>query len=115
MFWGMAWYLDGPNWGSALEVGGAPSEKMERLFGWLGPTLVDGLGLRPKTHLISLPNGLVMVTGAQGDPVVDHASRVWLVTYDRADLPPGMPPQRLGGLSRTKELRYSQLVVSLYQ
>jgi hypothetical protein len=115
MFWGLAWYLDGPNWGSALEVGGQPSEKMERIFSWLGPTLVDGLGLRPKTHLISLPDGLVMVTGNQGDPAVDHASRVWLVTYDRADLPPGMPPPRLGTLSKTKELRYSQLVVSLYQ
>jgi mannosyltransferase len=115
MFWGMAWYLGGPNWGSALDVGGTPSAKMQRAFGWLPPTLVAELHLMPKTHSVSLPNGLVLVAGSQRDPAVENASRVWLVTYPRGDLPAGMPPPRLGSLSRKSEHQYSELVVSRYE
>lgn len=115
MFWGMAWYLNGPEWGSPLDIASPPNAEWQHLLSRLGPRLVESLHLMPKTQTILLTNGLTLATGAYSVPKGERERRVWLVTYERADLPPGLPPDHFGTLGKSSELQFSSLVVSLYE
>jgi len=114
IFWGMAWYLDGPNWGSPLAIAQAPSPEWQRVYDRLGPTLVGALGLMPTTQVLK-SGDLVLVTGRNGVPANIPATRVWLVTYKRADLPRGLPGDTLGALQRASTHPFSVLTdLTLY-
>lgn len=115
MFWGMAWYLAGPHWGSALGIAAETSAPWRRVYGRLGPGLVGLLHLEPRTQRITAPDGLVLLVGPTSAPQTVGARRVWLVTYDRADLPQGYPPETLGRLHATRIIPVQQLKVTLYQ
>jgi hypothetical protein len=97
MFWGMAWYLLGPHWGSTLAIAPPPSRQWQSIYARLGPRLVHELGLMPKSQLLN-ENGIEMLVGNDSIRQTRLASRVWLVTYPRADLAPGFPPAALNGL-----------------
>jgi mannosyltransferase len=115
MFWGMAWYLAGPDWGSPLEVANPPSPQWQRVYARLGPKLVDLLHLMPATQALSLPTGVTLLTGNASVPAAENAKRLWLVTYPRVDLLSGFPPDQLGSLQKREEIHYSRLVVSFYE
>ena len=51
-FWGLAWYLEGPEWGSPLTVAAPPSAQWQSLYAKLGQHLVAVLGLMPKTQML---------------------------------------------------------------
>ena len=64
--------------------------------------------------MLGLPGGGSLIVGDGSDRLAEAHRRVWLVTYPRADLPAGYPPDRLGTLENHGETRYVMLVVSLY-
>ncbi len=83
-FWGVAWYLVGPNWGSPLEVQDqspeSVSEKWTKILDWLGPVSRARLHLEPRTRIVSY-NGTDLIVGLSVSPLIDNAKRVWLVNY----------------------------------
>jgi len=115
MFWGLAWYLAGPDWGSPLEVASQPSMQWQHVYARLGARITGLLHLTPTTQVLELPGQVSMIVGDGSEPLAEAHRRVWLVTYQRADLPEGYPPSRLGALERRRDIRYSSLVVSLYE
>ena len=115
MFWGMARYLVGPRWGSALAVSAPPNPAWQRVYNRLGPGLVAMLHLQPVTQTLSTPDGLVLLVGPESPDRASSGRRVWLVTYDRADLPVGFPPRALGGLKAGEPVLVGLLRVTLFQ
>ena len=83
-FWGVAWYLVGPNWGSPLLVQDpspeSVSEKWITILEWLGPVWCARLNLEPRTRIFS-HNGTHLIVGLSASPLVENAKRVWLVNY----------------------------------
>jgi hypothetical protein len=83
-FWGLAWYLIGPNWGSPLAVQDASpesvSDKWTIILDWLGPDWRARLHLEPHTRIVSY-NGTTLVVGLSTSPIVTNAKRVWLVNH----------------------------------
>src|SRR5207248_1965105 len=83
-FWGLAWYLIGPNWGSPLAVQDPSpeslSEKWSKILDWLGPVWRTRLHLEPGTRMISY-NEAYLIIGLSASPIVTDAKRVWLVNY----------------------------------
>lgn len=115
MFWGMARYLVGPEWGSALAISGTPNAAWQRMYARLGPRLVRLLYLEPKTQTVMAPDGLELLVGPVSLPQIAGARRVWLITYERADLPSGFPPKVLGTLHEAEVVPVQQLTVALYE
>lgn len=97
IFGGLAWYLEGPNWGSPLAIAAKPSPQWRKVYDKLGPQLVGILGLEPKTQFIRGKNATLLVGNDSADQAAG-ATRVWLVTVDRRDLKDGYPPPELNGL-----------------
>ena len=115
MFWGMAWYMDGPRWGSALAVSGAPNPSWRKLYAHLGQRLVRLLHLEPTTQRLVTPDGLVLLVGNASREQTAGARRVWLITYPRADLPADFPPATLGTLKPRPTAWVHLLAVALYE
>ncbi len=115
MFWGLARYLAGPQWGSTLEVANPPNAQWSKVYTRLGPKVIGLLHLQPTTQVLKLPNQVNMMLGDESQVLAEAHSRVWLVVYPRADAPPGYPPDRLGGLEKRRGMEYRSLVVSLYE
>jgi hypothetical protein len=97
VFWGAAWYLEGPDWGSPLTVAAPPNPQWRALYRRLGPHLVKSLHLLPDRQLLDR-HGIRILAGNGSSAQAAGASRVWLLTMPRADLQPGFPPARLAGL-----------------
>ena len=115
MFWGMARYLDGPDWGDPLAVTNPPSPQWRRLYDRLGPSVVAATGLEPTTQSIPGPNGSTLLVGEDSLPQAARFERVWLVTTPRADLPDGFPPDQIGGMARGASYKVHNLTVTLYE
>ena len=116
IFWGMAWYLAGPQWGSALMIANPPTAQWRRVYTFLGPWLVDLLQLMPRTQTVPLHNGARLVVGNDSiSQVTEAARRIWLITYQRADLPDDFPPDSLGPFPKSREVRHGSLTVSFYE
>jgi hypothetical protein len=79
-FWGIAWYLAGPDWGSPLAVQDQSdfSEKWTTILERLGPLWRARLHLEPRTRFIFYDHS-TMVVGLNIPPIVANAKRVWLV------------------------------------
>ena len=64
-FWGMARYLQGPSWGSVLEIQDPAradgSETWTRIYARLGTTWLTRLGLVPKTRELATQNGTMWI------------------------------------------------------
>jgi mannosyltransferase len=112
IFGGLAWYLEGPHWGSPLAIAQPPSPQWRKVYDKLGPGLVGMLGLEPKTQILHGKNATLLIGNNSADQAAG-ASRIWLVTVDRADLKPGYPPPQLGGLP-SQWSRQGRLRVNLY-
>lgn len=112
IFGGLAWYLEGPNWGSPLAIAAKPSPQWRKVYDRLGPELVGMLGLEPKSQTLHGKNATLLVGNDSADQAAG-ASRIWLVTVPRADLKPGYPPPDLNGLAPQWSLR-GQMQVTLY-
>lgn len=97
IFGGLAWYLEGPHWGSPLAIAAKPSPQWRKVYDKLGPKLVGMLGLEPQTQFIRGKNATLLVGKDSADQAAG-AARVWLVVVQRADLPEGYPPPELNGL-----------------
>jgi len=98
-FWGLAWYMEGPDWGSPLTVAAPPSAQWQSVYAKLGQHLVATLDLMPKTQMVS-GHGVTILTGNNSASQAQQSSRIWLVTVPRADLKAGYPPATLNGLSQ---------------
>ncbi|HEX3755807.1 MAG TPA: glycosyltransferase family 39 protein [Rhizomicrobium sp.] len=97
VFWGAAWYLAGPNWGSPLSIAAAPSPQWQRVYRKLGPALVRALHLMPDTQLLDR-GGIKILSGNESGGQAAGASRVWMLTMPRVDLKAGYPPATFNGL-----------------
>jgi hypothetical protein len=80
MFWGVNWYLVGPEWGSPLAIAERPNDRWQAIYRFLGPDVVDALGLNPKSQLLEY-HGAKIVTGYEELSRVIQGRTIWLVTY----------------------------------
>jgi hypothetical protein len=99
MFWGMAWNLAGPDWGSPLDIAPPPSPQWQGVYRRLGPALVSWLGLMPTTQSLRVGD-VTLLVGNGSLPLAERAPRLCLVTYLRDDLPEGMPSETIGALHK---------------
>lgn len=109
MFWGISWYLVGPNWGSPLAVAEPPNPKWQRVYRLLGPSLTDRLGLVPRTQSIDYAGGKLVIGYSSLSQVIG-APRVWLVTYKGRD----PRPDTIGELQRLRSEAYRGLQLDLF-
>src|SRR5205823_2677139 len=81
-FWGLAWYLIGPDWGSPLSVQdaspGNSSEQWTKILERMGPVWRARLHLEPRTRGLSADGALFLV-GLSIPPILANTKRVWLV------------------------------------
>jgi hypothetical protein len=116
MFWGMAWNLAGPDWGSPLAIAPEPSQQWRAVYRRLGPDIVRKLGLWPSSQ--SLPAGRVtLLVGKDSFTIARRAPRLWLITYPRADLPAETLDKAQGNLDRVAIWRFGynkSLSLALY-
>jgi mannosyltransferase len=96
-FWGMAWYLAGPAWGSPLKIAAPPSAQWRKVYSKLGRNTVAALGLMPETQLLD-KNGFKLLTGAAPASQTAGAKRIWLVAVPGAGWPAGYLPKEVSGL-----------------
>jgi hypothetical protein len=112
-FWGLAWYLVGPNWGSPLAVQDpspeSVSEKWTRILDWLGPVWCGRLNLEPRTRIVS-HNGTDLIVGLSGSPLVQNAKRVWLVNYSNNR----HPYVQVAGFEESRRTAFGSLTVQLF-
>ncbi|MEO8301875.1 MAG: hypothetical protein ABI608_08775 [Rhizomicrobium sp.] len=111
-FGGLAWYLEGPHWGSPLAIAQPPSPQWRKVYDRLGPRLVTILGLEPQSQFVHGKNATLLIGNNSADQTAG-ASRIWLVTAPRADLKAGYPPPELNGL-RPQWSRHERLSTTLY-
>lgn len=112
VFGGMAWYLEGSHWGSPLAIAAKPSPQWRKVYNRLGPRLVDMLGLEPQSQILHGKNATLLIGNDSADQAAG-ATRVWLVTVQRADLKDGYPPPDLNGL-RPQWSKRERLWTTLY-
>ena len=115
MFWGMARYMGAPRTGWQMEVAPALSPPWRRVYAHLGSSIVDKLGLEPRTQTLTVDHGLDLVVGNESVAQVANRKRIWLVTYARADLPAGFPPAMIGARAPVLTWSTGFLCVTLYQ
>lgn len=81
-FWGMARYLQGPEWGSLLEVQDPvrqdESETWQRIYSRLGPVWLERLHLLPKTRQVATPFGTMWI-GLSSLPADVPKEGIWIV------------------------------------
>ncbi len=112
IFWGMAWDLAGPDWGSTFAIAAKPSPQWLSVYRKLGPRIVEALHLMPDTQVLE-KNGYRIVVGTESADQTADARRIWLVTLPRADLPRDYPPPALNGLTLQWQDKY-QIWTTLY-
>lgn len=111
-FHGLAWYLDGPHWGSPLKIAPPPSPAWRKVYAVLGPNLVQRLQLMPETEVIN-NEPFKLLTGTAPARDVPNSRRIWLVYTEEADLPKHYPPSAIGVLRKQQTVgKHAQ--VSLY-
>lgn len=116
MFWGAAWYLVGPDWGSPLKIAPMPNAKWQRVYRMLGPGLVKRLGLMPASQKLSAGKFTLFV-GDGSLVAAERAHRLWVLAYPRTDLPKGILSDTLGSLHKISTWRFGfkkHLVLVLY-
>jgi mannosyltransferase len=111
-FHGLAWYLDGPHWGSPLKIAPPPSPPWQKVYARLGPTLVRKLDLMPDKTIIE-DKPFSILTGTAPSKDAPNAQRYWLVSISRADLPENYPPKMIGSLRKQFSVGKS-IHISLY-
>jgi hypothetical protein len=111
-FHGLAWYLDGPYWGSPLKIAPPPTTPWKKVYKRLGPTIVQKLDLMPVKAIID-DKPFKILTGTMPSKDAPDARRVWLVSIQRADLPKDYPPKTIGDLKKQFTVGKS-VQISLY-
>ncbi len=111
-FTGLAWYLEGPHWGSPLAIAPPPSPQWRKVYDKLGPRLVGMLGLEPQSQIVHGKNATLLIGNDSADQAAG-ATRVWMVTAPRGDLKDGYPPPELNGL-RPQWSKRERLWTTLY-
>jgi hypothetical protein len=101
-FWGIAWYLLGPSWGSILAVQDpiqqSPStDKWPAVLHWLGPKWREMLHLEPVARSVPAMMGGKLIIGWTFPPELQQAKRVWIVDRN----PPDIAAQRMSPLVET--------------
>ena len=112
IFGGMAWYLEGPDWGSPLAIAPPPSPQWRKVYDRLGPRLMDVLGLEPQSQIVRGKNTTLLIGNDSADQAAG-ATRIWLVTVPRGDLKDGYPPPDLNGL-HPQWSKHERLWTTLY-
>lgn len=86
VFWGIARYAIGPQWGRPLEIMPPPNEQWarlnERIARSLGPDAPKELGLVPASDFVD-SQGVRYVLGDDAVALTANARHVWVVTRDR--------------------------------
>lgn len=65
-FWAVARYLNGPYWGSPLDIQAVPNDRWTKLFDKLPMAVVEFLDLRPEFSYISGPGAVKVFAGTGG-------------------------------------------------
>lgn len=111
-FWGIAWYLIGPGWGSPLRIAAPPSAQWRKAYGILGPGIVAKMGLMPETQILDR-NGFKLLTGPRSANQARGAQRIWFITLPGGDPMTGQPPQFFDNLPQQWH-RHQNTWVTLY-
>ena len=98
-FWGITWYLAGPDWGNSLVIAPTPNAQWRPVYRMLGPGLVEGLHLMPKSQEVKTGD-IRIVVGLDSLSLLKGASRIWMVMVPRADVPESFPPPTIDNLQR---------------
>lgn len=114
MFWGMARYMGVERRAWHLEVAPVLTAQWRRMHDRLGAGFVSLFGLEPRTQTLVTREGIELVVGAE-PPDAAAARWVWLVTYERADLPAGFPPPAIGELRPTLSTTVGFLHIQRYE
>jgi mannosyltransferase len=89
IYWGVARYLVGPEWGSILEVQDPErpdfSEAWQKIYARLGPQKLAWLWLTPRTRQIASPAG-PLVVGWSLLPALQTTKSYWVVGNNGLDL-----------------------------
>lgn len=92
-FWGIAWYLVGPDWGSPLAIQDSQQETRSTIWPEvlrrLGPIWRERLHLDPQTRTISW-KGAQLVIGLSPPAQLAEAKRLWLVERQQPDVDPAL-------------------------
>jgi mannosyltransferase len=92
-FWGIAWYLVGPEWGSPLAIQDPQRETRSdiwpKLLQRMGPVWRRRLDLEPKARTIDW-KGAQLVIGLSPPAQMATASRLWLVERQEPDVDMGL-------------------------
>jgi mannosyltransferase len=115
MFWGMARYMGTDRRGWQLQIAPSLTDQWRRVYDRLGSRLVSWFELEPQTQVLATQSGLSLIVGNASVGIASQAHRVWLVTYQRADLPLDFPPPNIGGLRPALVKSIGFLHVELYQ
>jgi mannosyltransferase len=82
IYWGVARYLVGPQWGSILEVQDPErpdsSEAWRKIYARLGAQKLNWLGLLPRTRQVDSPAGQLVI-GWSPVPAMQTAKSFWIV------------------------------------
>ena len=116
VFWGMAWYLVGPDWGSPLAIHPPMREGSMwwKIFDRLGPSLVERLHMMPQTQTVAASDGMPIMVAPSSEPAAARAKRVWVVVFPRPDLDPA-PGPAMGYLHVKQVFDYPPVQVRLYE
>ena len=99
MFWGIAWYLVGSDWGSPLNIAPKPNPQWTKVYAVLGPGLVKGLGLMPSSQKL-VAGKFTLYVGDASQVAGEGATCLWVLAYPRADLPNGSLSDTLGSMRK---------------
>lgn len=113
IFWGLSWYLAGPESVAALKIQSPPNERWRALYAKLGDSAVAFLGLEAKTDTL-MWNGVPVILGEQGlDSALKHG-RVWLAYYKESDVAAVSATLLENGRKQTPPRNYRGLIVSRF-
>lgn len=85
MFWGLAWNLVGPNWGSPLAIAPKPNRQWQSVYRRLGEWLVARLHLQPRAQQLRI-GSVTLLLDARALNARRFQGRLWVLTYPRDDL-----------------------------
>lgn len=107
-YWGIAWYLIGPYWGSVLDVRDRiDSGRMAKMFSRIDPTWRDALRIDARRQSVVYDGTPLVIGESMAEEVASQAERVFFVTVSGLD----RLPAAFDGFTLMESLDYQGLWV----